>query len=86
MAASVRVILSTRATWATARDAEVTEKVRTASMMARKSRVNIEYCCGGGVVVLGPTTSVEVVVLGVKGLEVVVLENREWGSDSWSWN
>ena len=35
--ASVSVIFSTRATWATVKDAEVMEKVRTASIMARKS-------------------------------------------------
>ena len=63
----MRVILSARAAWVAAKDAEVTEKVRTASMMARKSRVDIEICCGGGAVVLGPTTSVGAVVLGVEG-------------------
>ena len=31
------VILSARAIWAAAKDAEVTEKAHTASMMARKS-------------------------------------------------
>ena len=36
-------------------------------MMARKSRVDIEICCDGGVVVLGPATSVGAVVLGVEG-------------------
>ena len=53
--------------WATVKDVEVTEKVRTASMMARKSRVDIEICCGGGAVVLDPATSVGAVVLGVEG-------------------
>ena len=49
----MRVILLARAAWAAAKDAEVMEKVRTASMMARKSRVDIEICCGGGVAMLG---------------------------------
>ena len=63
----MRVILSARATWATAKDAEVTEKVWIASMMARKSRVDKEICCSGGAVVLGPATSVGAMVLGVEG-------------------
>ena len=44
----MRVILSARAAWAVANDANVAENVRTASMMARKSRVDIEICCDGG--------------------------------------
>ena len=52
MVASVRVILSARATWAVANDVVVVENVRTASMMVRKSRVEILICCGGGVEVL----------------------------------
>ena len=64
------VILSIGSAWVAAKDAEVTEKVRTASMMARKSRVDIEICCGGSVVVLGPATSVGAVVLGSRALEV----------------
>ena len=64
----MRVILSARAAWAVTKDAEVTEKVRTTSMMARKSLLDIEICCGGSVVVLGPATSVGVVVLGVEGI------------------
>ena len=36
-------------------------------MMARKSRVDIEICCDGGVMMLGPATSVGVVVLRAKG-------------------
>ena len=35
--ASVRVILSAKAVWAAAKDADVAEKVRTASIIARKS-------------------------------------------------
>ena len=66
----MRVILSTRAARAAAKDAEVLEKVLIASMMARKSRVDIEICCSGGAVVLGPTTSVGAVVLGLRALEV----------------
>ena len=44
----MRVILSTRAAWAAVKDVEVTKKVRTASIMARKSRVEMVICCGGG--------------------------------------
>ena len=63
----MHVILSARAAWAAAKDDKVTKKVRTASMMARKSRVDIEICCGGGAVVLGPATSVGAMVLVVEG-------------------
>ena len=61
------VILSARAVWAIAKDAEVTEKAGTASMMARKSRVEMVICCGGHAEVLDPATSVRAVVLGVGG-------------------
>ena len=37
-----------------------------ASMMVRKSRVEIVIYCGGGAEVLGPTTSIGV-VLGAEG-------------------
>ena len=67
MAASMRVILLARAAWAVANDADMAENVRTASMMTRKSRVDIEIYCRGGVVVLGPTTSAGAVVLGAEG-------------------
>ena len=63
----MRVILSARVAWAVAKDTEVTKKVRTASMMARKSRVDIEICYDNGAVVHGPATSVGAVVLGVEG-------------------
>ena len=49
------VILSAKAVWAVAKDADVDEKVWTASIIARKSRVDIEICCGGGADVLCPT-------------------------------
>ena len=45
MAASVRVILSMRATWAVANDAEVVENVQTASMMVKKSLVEMVMYC-----------------------------------------
>ena len=67
MAASVRVILSVKAAWAVANDADVAENVWTASLMTRKSRVDKETYCGGGVVVLGPATSAGAMVLGVEG-------------------
>ena len=58
MAASVRVILSARAAWAVANDFVVVENVRTASMMVRKSRVEIMICCRGGAEVLTVALSV----------------------------
>ena len=36
-------------------------------MMAKKSRADIEICYDGGVVMLGPTTSVGAEVLGAEG-------------------
>ena len=63
----MRVILSARAVWAAAKDAEVTEKARTTSMMAKKSRVEMVICCGGDAEVLGPATSAGDVVLGAGG-------------------
>ena len=50
----MRDILSTRAAWAAAKDAEVMEKVRTATIMARKSQVKMVIYCGGGSDELGP--------------------------------
>ena len=66
-AASLRVILSAKAVWAAAKDAEVIEKVWTASMMARKSRVEMVICCGGDAEVLSLTTSAGAMVLGAGG-------------------
>ena len=40
----MRVILSARAAWVVANDAAVVDNVRTASMMVRKSRVEIMIC------------------------------------------
>ena len=57
-AASVRDILSAKVAWAAAKDAEVMEKVRTASIMARKSRVEMVICCGGGAEELGLAKSI----------------------------
>ena len=67
MATSVRVNLSARAACAVANDADVVENVRTASMMARKPRVDIEICCDSGAMMLGLATSIGVVVLGAEG-------------------
>ena len=47
-AASVHAILSAKDVWAAVNDADVAEKERTASIMTRKSRVDMEICCGGG--------------------------------------
>ena len=66
MVASVRVIVSARATWIVANDADVEENVWTASMMVRKSRVEIVIYYEGGADVLGSAASVRV-VLRAKG-------------------
>ena len=42
------------------------KKTRTASMMARKSRVEMVICCRGDAEVLGPATSVGFMVLGAE--------------------
>ena len=55
--ASVRAILSAKAVWVAAKDADMAEKVWTSSMIARKSRADIKICWSGGVNVLGPTES-----------------------------
>ena len=47
-AVSVCAIRSGKDACAIANEAEVAENVRTASMMARKSRGDIVICCGGG--------------------------------------
>ena len=44
----MRAILSAKAVWAAVNDADVAEKERTASIMTRKSRVDMEICCSGG--------------------------------------
>ena len=66
MAASVRVILSARATWVVANDANIEENVRTASILVKKSRVEMVICCGGGAEVLTVAPSVGA-VLGAGG-------------------
>ena len=45
----------------------MTEKAQTASMMARKSRVEMVISYGGDAEVLGPATSTGAVVLGAEG-------------------
>ena len=67
MSASVRVILSAMAAWAVANDAYMVENVQTTSMMAKKSRADIEICCNGGAVMLGLATSKGAKVLGAEG-------------------
>ena len=54
----MRVILSAKAVWAATKDADVVEKVRIASIIARKSQVDMEICYDGGVDVLGPFDAV----------------------------
>ena len=58
MAVSIRVILSAKVVWAAVKDAGVAEKVRTASIIVRKSLVDMEICCGGGTDVLSLTDAV----------------------------
>ena len=53
----------------------MTKKEQTASMMAKKSRVEIVICCGGGVEVLGLAGlegSVGIEGIGVVGTGVVI--------------
>ena len=57
---SVHVILSAKAVWAVAKDSDVAKKVRTAFIIVRKSRVDMEIFYGGGADVLGPTDAVGV--------------------------
>ena len=52
------VILFAKAVWAAVNDADVAEKERTASIMARKSRGDMKICCGGAADVLGPSVAV----------------------------
>ena len=51
----MRAILSAKAVWAAENDADVAEKERTASIMARKFGAYMEICCGGAADVLGPS-------------------------------
>ena len=51
------VIISAKVVWAATKDADVAEKVRTASIIAKKCRRDMEICCKGGVDVLGPVES-----------------------------
>ena len=53
----MRVILSTKVVWAAAKDADVAEKARTASIIVRKSLGDMEICCNGGADILGPVDS-----------------------------
>ena len=65
MTVSVLAILSAKAAWVVAKDAEVAVKVRTTTMMARKSRGEIRIDSKGGAEVLGLVESV-----GTGGTEV----------------
>ena len=44
--------------WVGEKYVDVAEKVRTASIIVRKSQVDMEICCGGGANVLGPTDTI----------------------------
>ena len=65
----MHVILLSRAASAAAKDADVVEKVRTASLMVRKSRADNEICCSSGAMVVGPGESIGATVLGAEGFE-----------------
>ena len=52
---------------AASNDADVAVNVRIASMITRKSRVDMVICCRGGVEVLGPATSARAMILGAGG-------------------
>ena len=54
----MHAILSAKVVWAAVNEDDVVEKERTASIMARKSRVDMEICCGGAAVVLGPSDAI----------------------------
>ena len=57
MVALVRVILFARVSWEATNEATVVENVRAASMIVRKSLVEmVIYCCGGAEV-LDPAMS-----------------------------
>ena len=51
----MRVILLAKAVWVATKDADISKKVRTTSIIVRKSQVDMEICCGGDADVLGPT-------------------------------
>ena len=51
----MHAILSAKAVWAAENDANVAEKEKTASIMARKSGANMEICYGGAADVPGPS-------------------------------
>ena len=42
----MRAILSAKAVWVAKNDADVAKKERTTSIMERKSRADMEICCG----------------------------------------
>ena len=63
----MHVILLARAAWAAAKDVDVVKKVRTASIMARKSQADNKICCSGGAVALGPREFVGAEVIGAEG-------------------
>ena len=76
----MHVILSAKAVWATVNDAHVAEKVRTASIIARKSRVDMEICCGSGADVLGPFDAVGAGGVGDGVVTAGAASGVIWGS------
>ena len=67
MSASVREFLSASVAWEAANEAAVMENERTASMIVRKSLVEMVINCWGSVEVLGPAISDRVVGMGAEG-------------------
>ena len=63
----MRVILSASVAWEAANEAAVMEYERTASIIARKSLVEMVMYCWGGVGVLGPAISDRAVGIGAEG-------------------
>ena len=85
----MRVILSSKAVYVAAKDADFAEKVQTASIIVRKSQVDKEICCSGGDDVLGPTDAVgdggiggaeDFVDIGNGAVIVGVADGAIWGS------
>ena len=85
----MRVILSTKAIWVATKDADVADKVRTTSIISRKSQVDMEICCGGGANVLGSTDVVgarstggaeDANDVGNGALTAIAVDGAIWGS------
>ena len=87
----MRAILSTKAVWAAAKDAKVTKKVQTTSMIAKKSWGEVEICYTGGAEILELVVSKG--IRGTRGAEEAseacsgavttgVVDTGIWGSST----